>query len=131
MRKQMLVALFSATLVAGCGAPTGNNAATGNVTSIAEPNAAGDMEENAIGNTAPDNALADVLALNDRQRDGVFMRALTDAGIPCDGVSGSERLADRNGQPLWRATCKGINGTNHLITVTPDGIAHIISRSDR
>jgi hypothetical protein len=90
-----------------------------------------DAEANATGNRIePENALAAVLALNDRQRNGVFVRALMDAGVPCDGVTESTRLPDQDGKPLWRADCKAPGGS-HMISITPEGMAQIVTRTDR
>jgi hypothetical protein len=68
--------------------------------------------------------------MGDRERNVVFVRALMDAGLPCDGVASSERLPDQDGKPLWRANCKTPGGS-HLIAITPDGTAQIVSRTDR
>ena len=83
---------------------------------------------------AADNATAAVLALNDNQRNGVFYRALEDAGLACQRVTSSERMPDQDGKPLWRANCGGkiaSANTSHMITITPDGTAQIVSRTDR
>ena len=122
MRQLMIVPAF-ALLLAGCGggAPeTVNESVTVN----------SGAEANAVGNVAGENITAKVVAMSDRERNVVFVRALLDAGLPCDGVTGSERQPDQDGKPLWRADCKSPGGS-HLITITPDGIAQIISRSDR
>jgi hypothetical protein len=79
---------------------------------------------------APQNVLAAVLAMPERQRNVVFVRAILDAGLKCEGVTASERLPDMDGKPLWRADCKGGNNS-HMITITPDGTANIVSRTDR
>ena len=90
-------------------------------------------EQNAVTNAAPSNvAAADdaankVLALNDRERNAVFVRALIDSNLPCDGVTASTRMPDQNGRPVWRAECK--NGDKHIISITPDGTAEIVSRA--
>lgn len=112
--------LVAAMLVAGCGeqaeAPVNE--------------AAAQAEANATGNVVQgENALAQVLAMNDRQRNVVFIRALMDAGIACQSVESSARLPDQDGKPLWRANCPG--GVAHMITITPDGTANIVSRTDR
>jgi hypothetical protein len=126
MRKLMIAPLLAAIALGGCGGPSGNNAAAENVVMPAEPENAVASDEAATG-----NALATVLGLNDAQRNGVFKRALDDAGIACDGVGSSERLPDQDGKPMWRANCRGINATSHMITITPDGTAQIVSRADR
>jgi hypothetical protein len=76
-----------------------------------------------------ENALAAVLEMSDRQRNVVFIRALLDAGIDCQSVTSSERLPDQDGKPLWRVNCSG--KTAHMIGITPDGTANIVSRTDR
>ncbi|RYE04296.1 MAG: hypothetical protein EOP61_01145 [Sphingomonadales bacterium] len=124
MRTMILPAL-AALALAGCGgrAPEAER----NVTNVSSEEPA-----NGVGNAAETgNALATVLALNDAQRNGVFKRALDDAGLVCDGVASSDRLPDQDGKPMWRANCRGLNGTSHMITITPDGMAQIVSRTDR
>lgn len=76
----------------------------------------------------PGNTLATVLAMPDKQRNIVFVRALLDADIKCDGVVSSKRMPDQEGKPVWLAECK--NGSTHMISITPDGTANIMSRSD-
>ncbi len=124
MRKLMIVPVFAAIALGGCGAPSGNDAAGANAALTPEP-------ANAVGNElASENITARVLAMGDRERNVVFVRALMDAGLPCDGVTSSERLPDQDGKPLWRANCKAPGGS-HMIGITPDGTAQIVSRTDR
>ncbi|RYY29431.1 MAG: hypothetical protein EOP62_00915 [Sphingomonadales bacterium] len=123
--RQLMIVPALALLLAGCGgrAPEAERNVT-TTDSEAEANIAGNQAETG-------NALASVLALNDAQRNGVFYRALDDAGITCASVDSSERLPDQNGQPLWRANCGGIKSSNHLLSVTPDGTVNIVTRNDR
>lgn len=79
------------------------------------------------GNTA--NYAAEVVELSTAQRNAVFLRAIRDAGLDCEGVTNSERLADTASAPTWRATCDG--GTAHLVQVKPDGTAVIVSRAGK
>lgn len=110
---------LAALALAGCGS-TGEPAATNEVAA----------EANAVGNAAgAENAAAKVIAMNDRQRNVVFIRALMDAGIECQQVTSSERLPDQDGKPLWRVNCSG--KTAHMISITQDGTANIVSRTDR
>ena len=119
--RQLIIVPALALLLAGCGGAGPANEAVVN----------SDVEANATGNVAAgENITARVVAMSDRERNVVFVRALLDAGITCDGVTGSERQPDQDGKPLWRADCRTPGGS-HLITITPDGIAQIISRSDR
>jgi hypothetical protein len=125
MIKRIMLPAIAVLALAGCQSePAQDNAAAPAAINTT------DAEANAIGNAAgSDNALAAVIEMNDRQRNVVFIRALLDAGLPCEGVTSSERVDDLNGQPAWRATCVG--GTSHLISISPDGTANIASRTDR
>lgn len=129
MTKHILLPALAVLALAGCQSePAQDNRAAS--TNAAEPAAMAADEANATVNAAgPDNALAAVLEMNDRQRNVVFVRALLDAGLPCEGVTSSERVDDLNGRPAWRATCVG--GTSHRISISPDGTANIASRTDR
>lgn len=131
MRSFTFLPVLAALALAGCGGPArdGGNEVAANI--APEPANADDVEANAVGNElAPENVTARVLTMSDRERNVVFVRALMDAGLPCDGVTGSERLPDIDGKPMWRATCKA-PGDSHMITVTPDGTAQIVTRTDR
>jgi hypothetical protein len=74
------------------------------------------------------NYQAEVEALPLTARQGVFLRAVRDAGLTCQQVTESEKLADRDGNPTWRAICDG--NSPHIISITRDGTAQIVSRSD-
>lgn len=113
---------FAVLALAGCTPAAEQNSAP-------EPVNAADTNVTDNGSAA-ENTTAIVLAMPERQRNIVFVRALMDAGIKCDGVTSSERLEDFDGKPMWRANCKGGNNS-HMITITPDGTANIVSRSDR
>ncbi|MGN7999413.1 hypothetical protein [Sphingomonas sp. 22176] len=122
MRKHILLSTLAALALAAChpgGEATGNAAAD----DAAEANAV--VENGAVGN----NVAAEVIAMNDAQRNVVFIRAIMDAGLKCDHVESSQRLDDQNGNPMWRANCTG--GVAHMVTITPDGTAKIVSRTDR
>lgn len=64
-------------------------------------------------------------AMDDGQRNAVFIRAIRDAGRDCQNVQASTRQPDRNGQPVWTATCDG--GRNWVIVIGADGIAQVAS----
>ncbi|MBO9623694.1 MAG: hypothetical protein J7500_13390 [Sphingomonas sp.] len=128
MTRRILLPAFVALALAGCESqPAQNN----NVAPMptAEPANIDEPEANVVGNEAEGNALAAVLNMSDRQRNVVFIRAILDAGLPCQAVTSSERLPDQDGRPLWRANCDG--GASHMISITPDGTANIVSRTDR
>lgn len=115
MTMRWMVAGLAALALGGCGggSDAGNTAAP------------------AAANSAAPKPLTEVqrkvLAMPERQRNVVLIRALIDADLPCDGVMKSTRVEDQDGAPMWRAECK--NGSFHLITITPDGMAKIFSHS--
>lgn len=118
MRKLMLVPLALGLGLAACSAPPAAEQDAADAAAV-EQNAVATVDE-------ASNITARVVAMGDRERNVVFIRALLDADINCSSVAKSERLPDENGKPLWRADCA--NGGSHLITITPDGTANIISR---
>ncbi|OHT21717.1 hypothetical protein sphantq_00485 [Sphingobium sp. AntQ-1] len=79
----------------------------------------------AAGNVT--NYVAEVVALPERQRNAVFFRAIRDAGLPCQSVTGAEQTAAGEKAPMWRAQCE--DGVAHLIQVLPDGTANVVSRA--
>lgn len=123
---RIVVPMLAALALAGCGGASNTNL-TANDAVNAEPLNAAD--EPAAGNTAEVNYSAAVLAQNEAQRGATFIRALQDAPLPCDHVDSSTRIADQDGVPTWRVTCKG--GTNYMIGIPKNGVAKIISRTDR
>ncbi|MCP3731954.1 hypothetical protein M9978_16130 [Sphingomonas sp. MG17] len=91
--------------------------------------AANAAENTAIENEADaTNYQAEVIGLPLNARQGVFLRAVRDAGLTCQQVTESEKLEDREGNPTWRAICDG--DSPHIISITRDGTAKILSRSD-
>lgn len=112
MRK-MGVAMTVALLLSACGGEKAANEAAANA---AVANA---------GDTT--NYQAEVLALGPAQRDGVFLRAVRDAGMNCQEVRQTERIDPINNNPTWRIYC---GKTPHIISLSRDGTAKIISRTD-
>lgn len=109
-------AMLAAMLLSACG---GN----------APQPAANEADNIAVTNEADaTNYQAEVIALPLPARQGVFLRAVRDAGLTCQQVTESEKLEDRNGNPTWRAICDGNNP--HIISITRDGTANVLSRSD-
>lgn len=98
--------VIPALLLAACGAKPGETPAT------PSPAATG-------------NATAVVVALSGPQRRAVFLRAIRDAGLDCQGVTAAKQMSDA--APRWRATCD--DGRGYLIDVAPDGTAHVVSRT--
>ena len=117
MARMVLTIGFAALALAGCNPPA-NQAA----------NNAAQADANATGNAAAEDKQAIILGYNDRTRNVVFIRALMDAQLSCDVVTKSERMADMGGLPTWHVYCK--NGQEHQISITRDGTAKILSRTD-
>ncbi|WP_343521018.1 hypothetical protein [Sphingomonas sp.] len=115
MRKTYL-AITGALALAACG---------GGGQQAANDAAADNMVENAADAT---NYQAEVIALPPGQQNGVFLRAVRDAGFNCQEVTETERFDPVQGNPAWRVTCD--NRTPHLISITRDGTAKIVSRTD-
>ena len=67
-------------------------------------------------------------ALPEGQRNGVFMRAIRDAGQECQHVDRSERAGDHEGLPLWRAWCEG--ETSYTIVIARSGAAQVLADAD-
>lgn len=95
----------------------------------AEQEPVANASANATSNASGEDVGERVAALSERERNVVFIRAILDANLPCQSVKTSQRLEDQDGRPLWRADCSG--GGSHMISITPDGTANIVSRSDR
>lgn len=115
--------LLATLALAGCGSPEQKTA-----TNVVVENNAEAMANEAAGA----EAVASIVAMKDSTRNIAFIRAILAAGARCDGVTHSERVKDLNGNPTWRADCKG--QVSHLITVssdgTPDPVFTVNSRND-
>lgn len=114
MKHVFLVALptlLSALMLAACGKPADNTQAPADAA-------------NAQNATAP-NAAAEVAKLPKSAREAVLFRAIRDAGLSCQDVVESEHAGDTT----WRAKCD--DGNWHLITVNPNGLATVVSRTSR
>lgn len=104
MRKVWLVVLIG---VAGCSGPK---------------SAAGE------GNVA-DNSIAAIERLPPPLQEVALFRAIRDAGMPCQDIVEVRRLPSSGGQPVWRAKCE--NGAYHVVQVSADGVATVLSRVPR
>ncbi|NWP89425.1 MULTISPECIES: hypothetical protein [unclassified Sphingomonas] len=125
MLKRIIVPTLAALALTACGGGASDVNLSANEAVTAEP-----LNELDAANAADTtNYSAAVLGQNDAQRNATFIRALQDAPLPCDHVDSSTRIADQDGVPTWRVTCKG--GTNYMIGIPRDGVAKIISRTDR
>lgn len=79
-------------------------------------------------NSAAANYTAAVEALSGSQREGVFLRAVIDAGKSCQKIVKTESV-EATGQPReWRVTCAG--GEQYLLSVRPDGTVLVVNRTD-
>ena len=107
MRMFLTICAGSLTLAA-CG-PSAEQQAAANAAVVANQQAARDMSNK-------------VAALAPGQRDGVFIRAIRDAGLPCQGVTRSEP-GEKPGS--WVATCQ--EGSRHIITFGANGMANVTS----
>lgn len=98
-------------LVAGCGEMTPAN--TGNA-AVTVP-----------GPEATQNRLE---ALSEGERNAVFIRAIRDAGLPCQQVESSARAGEHQGLPLWTARCE--NGVTWTIVLGNDGSAAVLNPNE-
>ncbi len=74
---------------------------------------------------APSAFQNQVAALDDPQRNAVFIRAIRDAGYDCQQVTASKsQPVAAGGQPLWQATCSG--GSIYGVQIGRDGTATVI-----
>ena len=73
--------------------------------------------------------VAAIQNLSQTEQQGVFLRAIRDADLPCRDVISVEQVEPMQKQPTWRAQCD--QGDAHLIMVKPDGNAQIVSRTTR
>lgn len=103
---RMTLAL-AALLLAGCGDAT--------------PSAPANQAEAAAGGEAMGNRLA---AMPEGQRNGVFIRAIRDAGQDCQFVESSTPAGGYQGFPLWSARCEG--GRTYTIAIGNAGEAQVI-----
>lgn len=79
------------------------------------------------GNVPATNQQEAVIALPEGQRLAVLLRAIRDAGLPCQHVESAERLPDTRQGPRWRAKCD--DGSFHLVSIRADGVAEVVSRT--
>ncbi|WHU04724.1 MULTISPECIES: hypothetical protein [unclassified Sphingomonas] len=121
---RIIVPMLAALALAGCGGGSEGNL-TANDAVTAQPL----NGEDAVNAADTINYSAEVLKQNDAQRGATFIRALKDASLECEHVDSATRIADQDKVPTWRVTCQG--GINYMVSIPPNGIAKIISRTDR
>lgn len=66
--------------------------------------------------------------MSDVERNGVFFRAIRDAGRDCSDIQGSTPGGELQGRPTWTARCN--NGVDWLIIVGRDGFVQVVSREE-
>ncbi|GAA3699127.1 hypothetical protein GCM10022268_06680 [Sphingomonas cynarae] len=119
MIRSMLVASLPLLMLAACG--------TGGPATEAADNTA----DNAAA-AAPDGGYAArITALSPRLRQGVFLRAIRDAGEECQEVTEEDGIAAIEGKPAWVVTCD--RSTRWVITIDKSGTAAVnkVSPSSR
>lgn len=74
--------------------------------------------------TPPSEFQARVVAMADGARNGVFIRAIRDSGMECQGVTESSRRADSaTGEPVYVAKCT--SGATYSIVLARDSTAKV------
>ena len=71
---------------------------------------------------------AQLQAMPEGQRNGVFIRAIRDAELACQHVERSTAQAPQNGMPVWQATCS--DGSVWTIVIGPTGVAQILNPNE-
>lgn len=123
---RMILAAAAILALGGCGGG-GEQAATtanGTVVGDATTNYTVDGEAASNGAEAMD-MIAKITAMDDKNRNVVFVRAIMDAQNKCDGVIKSERQKDSEGLPVYRAYCR--DESQHLLILQKDGTIHVQS----
>jgi hypothetical protein len=101
------IAMLALAALAGCHSPQ-RQSATNNTAAAA-----------ASGQFA--NQLA---ALPEGQRNGAFMRAITDAGFPCQKIEQAAAHAPIGGKPAWAIACD--HGNDYVALAIPGDTLQII-----
>ena len=74
-----------------------------------------------------------VAALPDNQRDAMLIRAIRDAGLDCQGVTGARRVDTApgrpGGDPSYVAEC--IGGASYGVSIGRDGTAQVAAAPPR
>ncbi len=107
-----LIPLAALALLAGC-----------DVTPTGQPTAPPKAPE-------PSAFQKSVIALSDAERNVMFIRAIRDANLECQGVTASERRGEAlNGDPLYIAHC----GTQQTygVAIGREGTARVMVRTGR
>ncbi|MEH3102950.1 MAG: hypothetical protein PGN12_03505 [Sphingomonas phyllosphaerae] len=80
---------------------------------------------NSVAATTNDSSdyLAKIGQLNEKERNGVLFRAISDAGRGCQGVTRSVAGPAMQGNPSWIATCD--DGTPWVVSINDKGVATV------
>lgn len=105
-------------VLAGCSGGPGNDSADNSLAAAAKL-----TPENTTDGTGRDY-IGEVARLPVGQRNGVFIRALRDGNLECQGVTQSHPAPDV-GPGAWRVQCE--DGRKHLIQVLNNGTVDIAS----
>lgn len=66
--------------------------------------------------------------MEEGQRNAVFIRAIRDAGFPCQGVQSSAYQGESNGVPTWTAQCE--DDVQWVIMLGADGVAQVANAAE-
>ena len=108
MRTSMIALLALATAACGGSGPQPNERSVNRVTAEASG--------------------ARIAALPEPQRNATFYRAIHDAGLDCQDVTGSVAAEPYHGMPVWTATCRG--GGHWTLVVGPDEVVQILNANE-
>ncbi len=76
-----------------------------------------------VNNATDGNYLERMAQLNEKERNAVLFRAISDAGRACQGVTRSVAAPAMRGNPAWVATCE--DGTPFIVSLTDNGVASV------
>jgi len=113
MIRSLLVTPFPLLMLAACGTAEPAADSAGNTTTNVAANSAAAAPDGGYG--------ARIGALSPRLRQGVFLRAIRDAGEECQEVTEESAIAAIEGKPAWAATCD--RSVRWVITIDPSGTA--------
>lgn len=92
--------------------------------SLAACGSASDETRAVANNAAGGDYLARIEQLNEKERNAVLFRAISDAGRACQGVARSASAPAVQGNPAWVATCE--DGTPWVVSINNTGTATVI-----
>jgi hypothetical protein len=69
-----------------------------------------------------------IAALPEAQRNATFYRAIHDAGLDCQHVTGSAPDEPYRGMPVWTATCRG--GGHWTLVIGADEVVQVLNPNE-